>query len=170
MYAEIMTANGFNSLWYWLLVSVIWGRAIRWTVGIPNDMMRAARNGNQQAKEDALSLMDINIRTTTHEFNQFGTALVLLTCFVMASFATMGFWNDVPVLQGLFFVGFPIVVLGGLEIRLSYRLQEKPVTWDALSAIYRRHFWKKIGLAILFIFGSMFWALYLEIRPFLEQL
>ena len=170
MYAEIMTANGFNSLWYWLLVSVIWVRAIQWTVGIPSDMMRAARKGSEQAKIDAMVLMDIHIRTTTREFNQFGTALVLMTCFVMASFATMGFWNDVPVLQGVFFVAFPIVILGALGIRLSYKLQDKPVDWDQFSHIYRRHFWLKVGMAIFFIFSSMLWALFLEIRPYLEQL
>jgi hypothetical protein len=170
MYAEIMTANGFNNLWYWLLVSVIWVRAIRWSMGIPSYMMRAARGGDEQAKVDALGLMDISIRTATREFNQFGTALVLLTCFVMASFATMGFWNDVAVLQGLFFIGFPIVVLGGLELKLSYRLQKQPVEWDELSRIYRRHFWLKVALAAFFIFSSMLWVLYLEIRPYLEHL
>ena len=170
MYAEIMTANGFNNLWYWLLVSVVWVRAIQWTVGIPSDMMRAARRGNEQAKIDALGMMDIHIRTTTREFNQFGTALVLLTCFVMASFATMGFGNDIPVLQGVFFIAFPIVVLGALGVRLSYRLQKKPVEWDELISIYRRHFWLKVALAIFFVVSSMLWALYLEISPYLEHL
>ena len=106
MYAEIMTANGFNNPWYWLLVAVVWVRAIQWTLGIPSDMMRAAKRGNVQAKEDALALMDIYIRSTIRDFNQFGIALVMLTCFVLASFATMGFWNDVPVLQGISFIAF----------------------------------------------------------------
>jgi hypothetical protein len=170
MYAEIMTAKGFDSLWYWLLVSVIWVRAIQWTAGIPSDMMRAARRGSEQAKVDAMDLMGIHIRTITHEFNQFGTALVLLTCFVMASLATLGFWNNVPVLQGMFFIAFPAVILGALGIRLSYRLQKKPVSWDELCRIYRQHFWLKVGAAVFFVLSSMLWALYLEIRPYLEHL
>ncbi len=170
MYAEIMTANGFDSPWYWLLVAVVWVRAIQWTFGIPREMMRAAQRGDEQAKTDALALMDIHIRITTRDFNQFGTVLVLLTCFVLASFATMGFWNDVPVLQGVFFVAFPITLLGAMGVKLAYRIQQHPVDWEELCRIYRKQRWIKVALAILFIFTSMLWALFLEIRPYLEQL
>lgn len=170
MYAEIMTANGFNSPWYWLLVAVVWVRAIQWTFGIPTDMMRSAKLGDEQARQDASALMDIHIRVTTRDFNQFGTVLVLLTCFVLASFATMGFWNDVPVLQGVFFVAFPVTLLGAMGVRQAYRLQAQSLNWDDIYKIYRKQRWIKIALAILFVFASMLWALYLEIRPFLEQL
>lgn len=170
MYAEIMTANGFNNPWYWLLVAVVWVRAIQWTLGIPSDMVRAAKRGDMQAKEDALALMDIYIRATTRDFNQFGTALVLLTCFVLASFVTMGFVNDVPVLQGISFIAVPITLLGALSVRLAYRLQNQPADWENLCRLYRNQRWIKVALAIGFICSSMLWALYLEIRPYLEQL
>jgi hypothetical protein len=170
MYAEIMTANGFDSPWYWLLVAIVWVRAIQWTLGIPADTMRAAVNGNERAKQDALALSDIYIRVMTRDFNQFGTILVLMTCFVLASFATMGFWNGVAILQGVFFIAFPMVLLGAMGVHLSYRLQNKPESWDVLCKIYRKQRWIKIAMAIMFIFVSMLWALFLEIRPYLEQL
>ena len=168
MYADIMTANGFNSPWYWLLVAVVWVRAIQWTLGIPGDMIRAAKRGDTQARQDAMTLMEIHIRTTTRDFNHFGTPLVLLTCFVLASFATMGFWSDVPVLQGVFFIAFPIALLGAMGVRLSYQLHKQPVDWDGLHRIYRKQRWIKVALSVLFTFTSMLWALYLEIRPYLE--
>lgn len=170
MYAEIMTANGFNSPWYWLLVAIVWVRAIQWTIGVPADIMRAAKKGDSQAKLDALILIDIYIRTMTRDFNQFGTILVLMTCFVLASFATMGFWNGVAILQGVFFIAFPMVFLGAMGVHLAYRLQKKPESWDELCKIYRRQRWIKAAMAILFMFTSMLWALFLEIRPYLEQL
>ncbi|MBE9477579.1 MAG: hypothetical protein IME92_10540 [Proteobacteria bacterium] len=170
MYAEIMTANGFDNPWYWLLVAIVWVRAIQWTLGIPADIMRAAAKGDAQAKQDALALSGIYIRTMTRDFNQFGTILVVMTCFVLASFATMGFWNGVAILQGIFFISFPMVILGAMEVRLSFWLQDKPVSWDVWCKIYRKQRWIKIALAIIFIIVSMLWALYLEIRPYLEQL
>jgi hypothetical protein len=170
MYAEIMTANGFDNPWYWLLVAIVWVRAIQWTLGIPADIMRAAKRGDEQAKQDALALLDIYIRTMTRDFNHFGTILVLMTSFVLASFATMGFWNGVAILQGVFLIAFPMVILGAMGIQLSYRLQNKPESWDALCKIYGRQRWIKAALAIMFIFTSMLWALFLEIRPYLEQL
>jgi hypothetical protein len=106
----------------------------------------------------------------TRDFNHFGTILVLMTSFVLASFATMGFWNGVAILQGVFLIAFPMVILGAMGIQLSYRLQNKPESWDALCKIYGRQRWIKAALAIMFIFTSMLWALFLEIRPYLEQL
>lgn len=170
MYADIMTANGFDSPWYWLLVAIVWVRVIQWTLGIPFDMMRAALNGDTQARQDVFALLDIHIRNVTHEFNRFGSVLVLMTCFVLASFATMGFWNDIAVLQGAFFIAFPMALQGAIGVRLAFRLQENPATWKELCSIYRKQRLMKFALAVLFIAGSILWALFLEIRPYLDQL
>jgi len=117
MYAEIMTANGFDNPWYWLLVAIVWVRAIQSTMGIPADIMRGAKRGDERSKKDALALLDIYTRTMIRDFNHFGTILVLMTSFVLASFATMGFWNGVAILQGVFFIAFPMVLLGAMSFR-----------------------------------------------------
>jgi len=170
MYADILTSNSFDSPWYWLLVATLWVRAIQWTLGIPNDVMRAAQNGDASAHKDALALMDMHIRSVTRDFNQFGMILVLMTCFVLASFATLGFWNDVTMLQGVFLISFPMVLIGGMDIRLASRLQKQPVDWADLCRIYRKQRWLKFALGLLFLLISMMWALFLQIRPLLEQL
>lgn len=170
MYAEIMTANGFNSPWYWLLVAIIWARSIQLTIGIPNDVMRDAVKGDEQAKQDALALLDMHIRTVIRDFDQMGTFLVLMVSFVLASFATMGFWNDIAVLQGVFFIAMPMAILGAIGVRLAYKLQSSPPDWDTIRAIYRKHRWIKSALAVVFIFATMLWSLFLEIRPYLDQL
>jgi hypothetical protein len=169
MYAEIMTADGFSNPWYWLLVAIVWVRSIQTTLGIPGDVMRNAKTGDPQAKADALHLLDIHIRNTTDEFNHFGAYLVATMTFVLASIATMGFWNDVAVLQGAFFIAFPMALIGALGIRLASKLKDQEITWDQLCGIYRRHFWLKFAMGVLFIFTSMLWAVYLEIRPYLEH-
>ncbi len=170
MYADILMTNSMVDPWYWLLVAILWIRAIQWTLGIPNDVMRAAQNGDVQARKDALSLMDMHIRSVTRDFHHFGVVLVLMTCFVLASFATLGFWNDVTMLQGVFLITFPMVLIGGMDIRLAMRLQKQPVDWNGLCRIYRRQRWFKLVLALLFLMTSMLWAVFLEIRPLLEQL
>lgn len=170
MYSEIMTASGFNNPWYWLLVAVVWVRSIQWTLGIPHDTIRAGKWGDEQARKDALALLDIHIRTIIGEYRQFGIYLVAVTCFVLASFATMGFWNDIAVLQGVFFIAFPMAILGGMSVSLAFKLHDRTVGWDELCSVYRKQRWIKIGLAILFILVSMIWAMFLEIRPFLDQL
>lgn len=169
MYAEIMTADGFSNPWYWLLVAIVWVRCIQTTLGIPSDVMRNAKNDDPQAKADALNLLDIHIRNTTDEFNQFGAYLVATMTFVLASIATMGFWNDVPVLQGAFFIAFPMALIGAMGIRLASKLKGTGITWDHLCSVYRRQFWLKLSLGVFFIFTSMIWAVYLEIRPYLEH-
>jgi len=170
MYANILTSNSFDNPWYWLLVAILWVRAIQWTLGIPSDVMRAARSGDALAHSDALALMDMHIRSVTRDFNQFGMVLVLMTCFVLASFATLGFWNDVTMLQGVFLISFPMVIIGGMDIRLSLRLQKQPVEWADICRIYRRQRRMKFALALLFLMISMLWSLFLQIRPLLEQL
>lgn len=169
MYAEIMAANGFNTVWYWMLVIVVWLRALQWTFGIPKYMMRNAMMGNEQVKLDVLALLDIHTCNIVSEFSQYGTYLVLLVCFVLTSFATLGFVNDIIVLQAVFFIAFPMSLLGAFDVRLSYQLHKNMGDWGLICRIYKKYFWIKVIFASVFIFASTQWARYLEIRPYLEN-
>lgn len=168
MYPDILTANGFDNPWYWLLVIVVWLRSLQWTFGIPKYMMRSAIKGDEQAKSDVLALLDIHTRAVVSEFNLYGNMLVLFTCFVLASIATLGFSNDIVVLQAVFFIAVPMSLLGAFDVRLSYQVVNKKGDWDAFCRIYKKYFWIKITFATVFIFASMQWATYLELRPYLE--
>jgi hypothetical protein len=75
----------------------------------------------------------------------------------------------VAVLQGAFFIAFPMAVIGALGVRLAAKLNDEQITWDNLCRIYRRHFWLELSMGMFFIFISMLWAVYLEIRPYLEH-
>lgn len=170
MYAEIIAANGLYNSWYWLLVTLVWLRSIQQTLGIPIFTMRSAIKGDAQAKQDAHIFLDIHIRNTTRSFTQFGPFLVALVCFILASIATLGFWYDVAFLQGIFFIAMPMAILGWIAMRMAYRLQKQPASWQELCKIYHRHRRFKFGLAALFTVMTVVWAGYLEIRPYLDQL
>jgi hypothetical protein len=168
MYPDILSANGFDNPWYWLLVIVIWLRSLQWTFGIPKYMMRSAIKGDEQAKSDVLALLDIHTRAIVSEFNLYGSALVLLICFVLASIATLGFSHDITILQAIFFIAVPMSLLGAFDVRLSYQILSKKSDWDAFCKIYKRYFWIKVTFASVFIYASMQWAQYLKLRPYLE--
>ncbi|PCH95933.1 MAG: hypothetical protein COB84_05465 [Rhodobacteraceae bacterium] len=169
MYAKIMTENGFESPWYWLFVALIWVRACHWTFGVSHEIMREALNGNAQAKTDVLSLVDIHVRNAVTDFQRFGTFFVLLVCFVLTAITTMGFLNDILMLQAVFFFALPMAIIGGLGLRIVFKMHQKPLDWDGFCRVYKKNRRFKFFLGLLFILLSMAWKLYLEIRPYLQD-
>lgn len=169
MYAQIMTENGFESPWYWLFVALIWVRAYHWTFGVSHEIMREALNGNAQAKTDVLSLVDIHLRNSVTDFQRFGTFFVLLVCFVLTAITTMGFLNDISMLQAVFFFALPMAIIGGGGLRTAFKMHQNPLDWDSFCRIYKKNRWFKLFLGVGFILLSMTWKLYLEIRPYLQE-
>ena len=52
---SILDSRSFGSIWFWLLLVLVWGHAGRRVLGVPVDIAQAARGGDEPA---ALLLLD----------------------------------------------------------------------------------------------------------------
>ncbi len=166
MYQEALTENAFTNLWYWAVIVIAWINLIQYTFGIPREIFSAARKGDAQAQKDVLALIDINARFIISDFTKFGSLLVLMTCFVLSSFATIGFKNDIYTLQALFFIGLPIAVIGIMSFVYSKKLVACSYDWEIFCRTYNMFWYIKWAMALISISFTMFWAVYIEVTAF----
>lgn len=168
MYADILTESGLQSFWYWVLVVLVWGRTLQVTLGIPLGMMRMADKGDKIAQKDALMLLCRYTHQMTYDFQQHGPFRVLLISFVLTSLVSLAFLYDIALLQGVFFLASPLIVIGGIGVHYAYQLRDPQPDWKRISDVYKNFYRLKIVIIAVFSFVLLSWILFLEIRPYLE--
>ena len=87
---SILDSRSFGSIWFWLLLVLVWGHAGRRVLGVPVDIAQAARGGDEPAALlllDWLSLTLPRWRLGPKE----GAVLLGLGAFGLSALAVLGF-------------------------------------------------------------------------------
>ncbi|KAB7615758.1 hypothetical protein F9L33_03075 [Amylibacter sp. SFDW26] len=166
MYEVILTENTFANPWYWAVVIIAWVNLLQYSFGISREMFNAARRGDVQAKQDTMALLDVNSRIIITDYTKLGSLLVLLTCFVLSSFAVIGFKNDVYTLQAVVFLGVPIALIGIMGFAYSKKMISYADNWERICRTYTLFWFIKWAIALISITITMFWAVYIEVTAF----
>ncbi len=166
MYEVIITENAFANPWFWVVIIITWSNLLQYSFGISREMFNAGRRGDEQAQRDTLALLDVNARVIINDFTKFGNLLVLMMCFVLSSFATIGFKEDIYTLQALVFIGLPIAITGIISFVFSKKIVNNTHDWDLLCRTYNKFWYIKWAIALISIAITMFWAVYIEVTVF----
>ena len=166
MYEVILTENTFANPWYWTFVIIAWVNLLQYSFGIPREMFNAARRGDDQSRSDALILLDVNARIIRNDYTKFGSLLVLLTCFVLSSFAAIGFKADIYTLQAIVFLGVPVALIGIISFAYAKKMIDAAGDWDVFCRTYNMFWYIKWAIALISIAITMFWAVYIEVTVF----
>lgn len=142
----------FSNIWYWLAVAVTWASVSHWIIGIPFDMIYAARRHGGQAAQDLDRMAAINVRRLMQLAGTPGLVLTGMAAFFIASAAMLGFFYGLEFAQGLMCLACPLVLVGGLTWRLCRRLDTTPLTGAPLvKALLSLRFWiQVIAMAAIF--------------------
>jgi len=166
MYDVILTENTFTNPWYWIVVVAAWVNNLMHSFGIPREMFNAARREDAQARQDTFALLDVHARMIFSDYTKYGSLLVLLTCFVLSSFAAIGFIANVYTLQAAVFLAVPIAFVGVLNFLYSKKMIAVQGDWDAFCKIYTQFWYLKWAIALTSIMITMFWTVYIEVTTF----
>ncbi len=166
MYEVILTENAFANPWYWTVVIITWVSLLQYSFGISREMFNSARRGNVQSRKDTLSLLDVNTRVILNDYTKFGSLLVLLTCFVLSSFAAIGFIANVYTLQAVVFLGVPVALVGIISFSFAKKLSTTTENWEQFCRAYNLFWFIKWAIALISIAITMFWAVYIEVTVF----
>ncbi|QEU09811.1 hypothetical protein [Paracoccus yeei] len=174
---SILDSRSFGSIWFWLLLVLVWGHAGRRVLGVPVDIAQAARGGDEPAALlllDWLSLTLPRWRMGPKE----GAVLLGLGAFGLSALAVLGFGYGLEMAQALVLLALPLALLLALEVQLARRLSaivaaaeagSLPVdrAGRAASSLMRRHR-RMVTLASVLAVAATAWrgALWLVAHPF----
>ena len=154
--------DGFFSIWYWLITSVVWSATCHWTIGVPYDAIVRADRDPERFAEDVDLLATVNARRVAYLMSGGGFVITGGAFFVLAVLATFSFGYDYELAHALFMLMAPLFFVTALNIRLGLHVEKaKPRGQTLRKMLVRRRFWNQvIGLsAIVFAVLSAFYTI-----------
>lgn len=162
IFSQIETRT-FSNIWYWLAVAVTWATVSHWIIGVPFDMIHAARRQGGQAMLDLENLVDINLRRLGQVAGIPGQVLTGMAAFFVTSAALLGFVYGVELAQGLFCLSLPLTLVAALTWRACRRmLAQQPAGDTLVRTLLILRFWIQV-VAMTAIFFTAIWGMFVNL-------
>lgn len=151
--SEVIDLRSFSSIWYWMVLAVVWSSASYWVLGVPFDMIQRAKRQGGTAQYDLEVLVGIKVRRMLMIGQISGLWLVGFCCFALTALAVLAFWYWVELAQAFFLIMAPLSVVGAMALSTATRIVSGALEGEALHrALARQRFWTQvIGIGAVFI-------------------
>jgi len=158
---EVIDMRSFTSIWYWIVVAVVWSTSAHWTLGVPFDVVtRARRSGDGVAQEDLEVLVRVNCNRIIHIMDISGTWIVGLAFFTQSMLAALGFWYKVEMAQAVFLIIGPLTLVAVISLRSARKIRAREMAGAALrTQLARQRFLIQV-LGLVSIFITAFWGMW----------
>lgn len=155
----LLDLRAFSSLWYWVLMLILWGQATDRVLGVPWPMIAdARRDGSAEAAAAVATHLRPLLRRVSRASRKGLMLQSAIAGFALSLLAILGFGYGLEVAQAALLLIAPLGHVTFLGHRLARRILEDDITGaPLLSALARLH-GTTTGVAILAIAGSAIWG------------
>ncbi len=160
MIFEVIDMRSFSNLWFWIALAVLWSSASHWVLGVPFDMVNRARRQGGQAQIDLDDMVRINANRLIHMVEDAGSLLLALGSFVLVVLVLLAFVYDVELAQAVFLLGFPLLLVGLLNLRMAARIRREGSTGALLRKRLARLRVQTQVIGMVSIFVTSLWGMY----------
>ena len=130
---EVIDMRSFSNLWFWIALAVVWSTASHWVLGVPFDMVARARRYGGQADAKILRIWCASIvNRLLFIGNVSGLWVLGFTCFILTGLALLGFVYGVEFAQATFLLGFPMSLVGALNLSTARLIQSEASQGEAV--------------------------------------
>lgn len=154
---QVIDLRSFSSIWYWIVVAVVWSSVSHWVLGVPYDLIQRARRKGGEAEADFHDLVRINVNRLLHITGVAGMVLAGLVCFLLTSLAVLSVIYRVELAQAVLFLALPLTLVGMVSLSTARKIAATGPVGDALYTVLVRHrlYTQIIGMLAIF-FTAMF--------------
>ena len=159
--------RSFSNLWFWIALAVVWSSASHWVLGVPYDMVHRAQRVGGQTAADLEDLTRVNVNRLLYIGRMSGLWLLGFACFFLSGLAVLGFVYDVEFAQAVFFLGFPMSLVGLLSLSTARLIESEGFQFAVIKKRLTRHRIYTQMIGTLAIFCTALWGMYqnLSIGP-----
>ena len=156
--AEILSADSFLNVWYWIFLAVIWAHLSHYTLGIGHhDVLQAKRAGGE-FMADFEAVVEIKLRRGLEALRDYGTLLVGIMAFFLSVFSVTGFLFGFELMQAVAILWFFICIYGMITWRLMSKLEADAPKGQELSKRFSRHQNAKQLIGFLSLLFTVFYG------------
>jgi len=158
---EVIDMRSFTSIWYWIVVAVVWSSTAHWTLGVPFDAVsRARRSEGGQAQDDLETLVRVNCNRLIHIMDLSGIWVVGMLFFLLSVLALLGFWYKIEIAQAVFLLAGPLTLVALLSVRSARRIRALGTYGQALRQHLARQRFLNQVVGLISIFITAFWGMW----------
>ncbi|MFV0299999.1 MAG: hypothetical protein ACK5IP_03800 [Paracoccus sp. (in: a-proteobacteria)] len=121
-FLDLLDARSFGSVWFWVVLILIWAGSGRAVLGVPTDVINRARRDPQGGP--GLALLDwLTLALPRWQFGQREGVVVLgLAGFAIGSLVVLGFGYGLELAQAASLLVVPLLLLFLMRVGLARRL------------------------------------------------
>lgn len=155
---EFIDTRSFTSIWFWIVVAVMWSTLSHYVMGVPFDMVVRARRQGGRAQQDLELMVRFQVDRRLHIAYLSGLWLVAFVAAGLTMVALLGFVYGIQLAQALFLLLMPASCVGLLGILAARRLAAAPREGEALCSFLARQRLMVQVIGVLSILVTAGWA------------
>jgi hypothetical protein len=152
--------RSFSNLWFWIALAVVWSSASHWVLGVPFDMIQRARSDGGQATVDFIDITRVNVNRLLYIGRVSGLWIIGFACFALTALVILGFWYDVEFAQALFLLGFPLSLVGLINLSTARLIEGEGYEPERLAKRLTRARLYTQFIGMVSIFVTALWGMY----------
>ena len=158
---EVIDMRSFTSIWYWIVVAVVWSTAAHWTLGVPFDMVTHARRSESlKPQADLEALISTNVNRILYIIDISGPWIVAFVFFLLSALMALGFWYGIEIAQSIFLLLTPLSLVFVLSVRSARRIREDGILGVQLRNHLSRQRFINQAIGLVAIFITAFWGMW----------
>ena len=150
---QVIDLRSFSSVWYWIMLAVLWSSVSYYVLGVPFDMITKARRQGGQSEDDMVDLVRINVNRMLGIAQTSGLIMTGFVFFALTALAVLGFFYQVELAQAVFLVALPLSLVGAVSLSSARKIRgADPEPAELYAMLMRHRLWTQvIGMAAIFV-------------------
>lgn len=158
---EVIDTRSFTSIWYWIIVAVVWSSTSHYTLGVPFDMVtRARRNQGGPAQKDLETLVELNCNRMIYIVDVSGIWIIAFACFLLTFLGLAGFFYNLQIAQAIFLIVAPLSVVAAITLYNARLIRARETYGIALRTHLSRLRLVNQVIGMMSIFVTAFWGMW----------
>lgn len=151
--ASQIDTRSFASLWYWILIALMWAGLTRSAMGVPHDLLARARRLGGQAQLDVETLARIHAERYVYYWSRGALFQVAFLAFVVTGLLILAVGYGFEFAQAVLFLLLPLVLISANALRGAQRILSDQGMGESLHKLILRHrlFVQIIGFTFIFL-------------------
>jgi hypothetical protein len=150
---DVVDLRSFSSIWYWIVLAVVWSTASHWVLGVPFDIILRARRQGAQAMADLEDIVRVNVSRMLYISRESGPWILGFLAFFFTFLLLLAVWYRIEMAQAIALLAVPLTLIGFLTLSTAHRIETaQPQGDDLIRVLVRHRLWTQvIGMISVFV-------------------
>jgi hypothetical protein len=157
---DVVDVRSFSSLWYWIVLAVLWSSVSHWVLGVPYDMILRARRKGGQAMVDLQDITRVNVTRILYIVRESGPWLLAFVAFLHSILLLLAIWYRIELAQAIAFLAVPLTLLGFLSIHTATWMEANDPEPEQMLRRLIRHRTYTQGIGMLAILCTSMYGMW----------